>query len=128
MKASLFPSLIVATIIAASSMGYSAYTAARVRDLDGRLHRAETLLQAHAQSLASAATAEQVRGLQARVQRSEILTLQAPQFVGSDSSVLEQRVRNMEQQIKPHLEVLPPYVPDRSTAQTYCWVKSKPEP
>ncbi len=113
MKASLSPSLIAATIIAATSIGYSSYTAARVRDLDSRLHRAETLLQAHAQSLAGAATAEQVRGLQARVQRSELLALQAPPFVGSDSSVLEQRVRNVEQQIKPRLELLPPYVPDR---------------
>jgi hypothetical protein len=113
MKISPSLSLIAATIIAASSIGYSAYTAAQVRDLDHRLHRAETLLQAHAQSLADAAIAKQFRDSQARVQKSELLALQAPQFVGCDSSVLEQRVRNVEQQTKPHLEVLPPYVPDR---------------
>jgi hypothetical protein len=68
MKASFYPSLLAAAIIAASSIGYSAYTAAQVRDLGRRLHHTETL---------------------------------------------EERIANVEQQIRPHLKVLPPYVPDR---------------
>ena len=113
MKAIPSASVVAATIIAASSIIYSGYTAARVRDLDRRLQGAETLLQSQARSLAGVASPEQLRGLEARVQRFELLASQAPRFTGSETFVLEQRVAMVEQQIKPHLEVLPPYVPNK---------------
>jgi cob(I)alamin adenosyltransferase len=111
MKALRSGSFVAATIMAAGSIAYSGYTAAHVKDLDRRLQRAETLLQSHGQSLAGTVSAEQIRALEARVRRSELMAPQPPQFVLSETSAMEQRVATVEQQIKPHLEVLPSYVP-----------------
>jgi len=104
------PSLVAATIIAAGSIGYSAYTSVQVRDLERRLNRAETTLQCHARSLEGIASAN-IHSLEARHQEAELLAPR-PQSIHNATSVLEQRITKVEQQIKPHLEVLPRYVPD----------------
>ena len=103
----------LALIVAATCIGYAVRTTAHMRELERRLERAEALLQSHTQSLASAASAERIRSLEGRVQRAELAGSQGQPVKGSGTPSLEQRVGNVERQIKPHMEVLPPYVPDR---------------
>ncbi len=104
----------LAVIVAAASIGYSVRTTAHVRELERRLQHAEALLQSINQTLASPASANRIRSLEDRVQRAELAVSQGqPVVAGSGTPGLEQRVQNVERQIKPHLEVLPPYVPDK---------------
>jgi hypothetical protein len=85
-----------------------------MRELERRLQHAEALLQSLNQTLASPASANRIRGLEDRVQRAELAVSQGqPVVAGSSTPGLEQRVQNVEHQIKPHLEVLPLYVPDK---------------
>ncbi len=100
-------------IIAATSIGYSAHMKARVRDLERRLQHAEAMLQSHSQSLADTASAERIRGLEERIARAESAASQELLAARSGTPGLEQKIQIVPQQIKPHLEVLPPYVPDR---------------
>jgi hypothetical protein len=112
LRALLFVGL--AVIVAAASIGYSVRMTAHVRELERRLQHAEALLQSFSQSLASTASAARIRGLEDRVQRAALAVSQGqPVIAGSGTPGLEQRVQNVEHQIKPHLEVLPPYVPDK---------------
>ena len=103
----------LALIVAATSIGYAVRTTAHMRELERRLARAEALLQSHTQSLASTASGERVRSLEVRIQRAELAGSQVQLGAGSGTPGLEQRIQKVEQQIKPHLEVLPPYVPDK---------------
>lgn len=102
MKISRFLFVIsLVVIVAAVSFGYSLHTATRLQELEQRL----------------AATAVRIHNLEERVQVAEAASVRA-HFAGGGGSVntfgLEQRVQKIEQQITPHLEVLPPYVlPDR---------------
>jgi hypothetical protein len=105
--------VVLALIVAATSIGYAVRATAHMRELERRLQRAEELLQSHTQSLASAASAERVRSLEGRVQRAELAGSHVQLAAGSGTQNLEQRIQNVEQQIKPHLEVIPPYVPDK---------------
>jgi hypothetical protein len=102
-----------ALVVAAVSMGYSIYTTAQVRSLEVRLYHAEALLQPHSQSVARDDMADRIRRLEERMQTAQIATSQGQLVTGSDSLGLEQRIQNVEQYIKPRLEVLPPYVPNR---------------
>ena len=116
MKLSRSVSLVsLVLIVAAVSFGYSLHTATRVRKLERRLQNAEAALQSQGK-LADAGTATHIRNLEERVRRAESASAPA-QFVGGGGPVdtfgLEQRVQKVEHQIKPHLEVLPPYVPDK---------------
>ena len=103
-------------IVGAASFGYSLHTATRVRELERRLQNAEAALKSQDQPVTDAATVARIRNLEERVRRTESAAAPA-QFVGGGGPVgtfgLEQRVQKVEQQIKPHLEVLPPYVPDK---------------
>lgn len=103
----------LALIIAATSMGYSAHMAAHVRNVERRLQHAEALLQSHSHLLANTTSAERVRRLEARVQRAELVGSQGQLAAASAGPGLEKRIQNVEQQITPHLEELPPYVPTR---------------
>ena len=87
--------------------------AASVRDLERRLEQAEALLQSHSQSFASTASAERIRSLEERVQRAELAASQVQFATSSGMPGLDERIQKVEQQIKPHLEVLPPYIPVR---------------
>ena len=87
--------------------------AAHMRDLERRLQCAEAFLQSHRQSLGRTASAERIRDLEGRLQRAELSASQAQFVTESGTSGLEQRVQIVEQRIKPHLEVLPPYVPSK---------------
>jgi hypothetical protein len=103
----------LALIIAATSIGYALRTTAHVRELERRLQHAEALLQSHTQSLASAASVERIRSLEEKVQRAELAASQGQLATGNGTPGLEQRIQKVEQEIKPHLEVLPNYVPDK---------------
>ena len=100
-------------IVAATSIGYTLGTTAHVRELERRLQSAEALLQFHTQSLANAASVERIRSLEERVQRADLAASPGQLAAGSGTPGLEQRIQNVERQIKPHLEVIPPYVPDK---------------
>ena len=103
-------------IVTVVSLGYSLHTATHARELERRLQKAETALQSQGQSATDTTTAARIRSLEERVQRAELASSQAKFTSGSgtaDTFALEQRVQKVEQQIKPHLEVLPPYVPDK---------------
>src|SRR6478752_3649491 len=110
-----YPFLLVAIaiILAATSIGHSVYTTAHVRALEVRLHHAEALLQSCSQSLARSDTADRIRRLEERMQTAQSAASQGQLVTGSGTLGLEQRIQSVEQQIKPHLEVLPPYVPNR---------------
>jgi hypothetical protein len=100
-------------ISAAVAFGYSVHTASRVRELEQRLQHAEAALQSHSQSLADTTAAARIRSLEERVQRAEAAAAQFQFATGGGTVGLVQRIQNVEQKIKPHLETLPPYVPDR---------------
>ena len=89
------------------------YSTAHVRALELRLHHAETLLQSYSQSLAHNDTADRIRRLEERLQTAQLAESHGQLVTGSGKLGLEQRIQNVEQQVKPHLEVLPPYVPNR---------------
>jgi len=103
----------LALLLAAISIGYSVRATAHVGELERRLQHAEVVLESHSNLLASTASAERIRGLEERVQRAELAASHGQPVAGSGTPRLEQRVQHVERQIKPHLEVLPPYVPDR---------------
>jgi len=103
----------IALIIAATSIGYSVSMTTHVRDLERRLQHAEALLQSDSQLLASTASIDRIRSLEERVQRAELAASQGQLAITSGTPGLEQRIQNVEQQIKPHLEVLPHYVPTK---------------
>ena|ERR1041385_2238240 len=105
--------LATALLVAATSMGHSIYTMAHVRALEARLYHAETFLESHSQSLASNDTSDRIRRLEERMQAAQLPVSQRQLVTGSGTLGLEQRIQTVEQQIKPHLEVLPPYVPNR---------------
>lgn len=86
---------------------------ARVRELDRRLQRAETLLQSHGQALTGSTIESRMGSLEQRVQRAELAASQVPFVTSSANPGLEQRVHTIEQKIKPHLELLPAYDPAR---------------
>ena len=88
------------------------YTTAHVRALELRLHHAETLLQSYSQ-LVRNDTADRIRRLEERMQTAQLAQSQGQLVTGSGPLGLDQRIQNVEQQIKPHLELLPPYVPSR---------------
>ena len=116
MKTSRFVILVwLVLIVAAAEFAYSLHTATRIRELERRLQNAEASLQSPGKPAADPATAARIRSLEERLQRAESASAQAQFVSGSqaDTFGLEQRVQKVEQQIKPHLEVLPPYVPDR---------------
>lgn len=103
-------------MVAVVGFAYSLHTAMRVRALERRLQQAEAALQSQGQPAMDAATVARIRSLEERLQRAERTPAQAPSVSRSgpaDTVGLEQRVQKIEQQIKPHLEVLPPYGPDR---------------
>ncbi len=64
-------------------------------------------------ALAASFSAERIRSLEERVQKAELAASPGQLAAGSGTPTLEQRIQNVERQIKPHLEVLPPYVPDK---------------
>ena len=100
-------------IVIAVSVAYSAHTTASVRALERRLKNAEALLQSHGQSLADTAITARIRNLEERVQRAELAASQAEQVSSGGAKGLEQRIHYVEQKIKPHLETLPPYDPNK---------------
>jgi hypothetical protein len=63
-------------VLAAGSLAYSLQTAARVRDLEQRLQRAETALQSQNQL----SSTERIRALEARLLHDESLSSQ-PRFI-----------------------------------------------
>jgi len=113
MKTSSALFLFALVLISAVAVGYSVQTASRVRELEQRLQRAEAALQSHSQSLADPTAAARIRSLEERVQRAEAAAAPVQLVTSSGRIGLEQRIQNVEQKIKPHLETLPPYVPDR---------------
>lgn len=100
-------------VLAVASFGYSAHTSARVRELELRLQSAETALRSHSQSLAETTALERLRNLETRLQQTETTVTQIQPVIANDTTGLEQRIHHIEQQIKPHLETLPPYNPNR---------------
>ena len=113
MKTSRTLFLVSLAFISAAAFGYSAHTASRVRELEQRLQRAEAALQSHGQLLADTTTPARIRSLEERVQRTEAAAAQVQPVASGGTVALEQRIQNVEQKIKPHLETLPPYVPDK---------------
>ena len=103
----------VGLILVATSIGYSRYTAAHVRALELRLHHAEALLQSYGQSMARNDTSDRIRRQEERMRSPHLAQSRTQPVTDSGTLVLEQRIQKVEQQIKPHLEVLPPYVPNR---------------
>jgi Tfp pilus assembly protein PilO len=100
-------------VSAVVACGYSVHTASRVRELELRLQRAEAALQSQSQSLADTTAAPRIRNLEERVQRVEAAAAQVQLVTSSGTVGLEQRIQKVEQEIKPHLETLPPYVPSK---------------
>jgi hypothetical protein len=83
----------LALLIAAASLAYSLKTAARVRDLEQRLRRAEVVWQSQNQL----SSAERIRALEARVQQDESLSSQ-PRFIEIN------RTSGLDQQMNQHPE------------------------
>jgi hypothetical protein len=103
----------IAFICAAIASGYSVRTSLRVRELEQRLQRAEVALQSQNQSVVDTTAAARIRRLEERVQRVEAAGAQIQLVANGSTPSLEQRIQNVEQRMEPHLETLPPYVPNR---------------
>ena len=103
--------VVLILLIAAVSLGYSLHTAARVRDLEGRLQRAEEALHSQRQALAATAAAvKRVESPQFQFIGGPMPT--RPQFDGG-SAIARSHPAPPNINIKPRLEPLPPYNPDK---------------
>ena len=97
-------------VSAAVASGCLAYMVTRVHRLEQRLQVAEAAIQSRNQPSTDPAVAARIHDLDKRLRQVEAKR-QVQLATSSDVAGLERRIQRVEQNIRPHLEPLRPYLP-----------------